>query len=154
LKQLQNAQFGRRSEQLDRDQMLLALQDLETAVAKQEAEEEKNDAANNPAKARTGTQKKRRPNRGALPAHLPRVHITIEPESTICPCCQGQMHIISDETSERLHSRAAQHEVIVTHRPKYGCRGCESAVVQAPAPEHLIKNGIPTDGMVAGAAIF
>lgn len=152
LKQLQNAQFGSRSERLNRDQMLLALEDLETAVAKQEAEEEKNDAANNPAKPQT-TQKKRRPNRGALPAHLPRVHVTIEPESTICPCCQGHMHIISDETSERLHSRAAQHEVIVTHRPKYGCRGCESAVVQALAPEHLIKNGIPTEGMVASVIV-
>ena len=34
VKQLQNAQFGRRSEQLDRDQMQLALEDLVTAVAK------------------------------------------------------------------------------------------------------------------------
>ena len=28
------------------------------------------------------------------------------------------------------------------HRPKYGCRACEGAVVQAPAPERLIKSGI------------
>ena len=75
--------------------------------------------------------------------------MTIEPESTVCPCCQGQMHMISDETAERLDSIPAQQRVVVTHRPKYGCRGCESAVVQAPAPEHLIKNGIPTEGMVA-----
>jgi transposase len=150
VKRLQNAQFGRRSEQLDREQMQLALADLETAVAKQEAENEKNEAANNPAKS--ATAKKRRNNRGALPAHLPRVHVTIEPESTTCPCCSGQMHLIGDETSERLHSRI-QHEVIVTHRPKYGCRDCEGAVVQAPAPERLIKNGIPTEGMVASVVV-
>jgi transposase len=62
------------------------------------------------------------------------------------------MHLIGDETSERLHSRI-QHEVIVTHRPKYGCRDCEGAVVQAPAPERLIKNGIPTEGMVASVVV-
>jgi transposase len=109
----------------------------------------KNEAANNLSKSATG--KKRRNDRGALPAHLARVHVTIEPESTTCPCCNGQMHLIGDETSERPHSRI-QHEVIVTHRPKYACRDCEGAVVQAPAPERLIKNGIPTEGMVASVA--
>jgi hypothetical protein len=29
--------------------------------------------------------------RGAPPEHLPRVHVTIEPESTVCPCCHGAM---------------------------------------------------------------
>ena len=43
----------------------------------------------------------------------------------------------------------AQFRVIVTHRPKYACRGCEQAVVQAPAPERLIKGGLPTEAMVA-----
>jgi transposase len=45
LKQLRDAQFGRRSDQLDRDRTQLAPEDLETAVAKQQAEKEKNDAA-------------------------------------------------------------------------------------------------------------
>jgi transposase len=90
LKKLQNAQFGRKSERLDHDQLQLAIEDLETAVAKKDVEEEKKQAAETPAKPRTDTQKKRRPNRGSLPAHLPRIHVTIEPESTVCPCCQGQ----------------------------------------------------------------
>jgi transposase len=149
LKKLQNAQFGKKSERLDHDQLQLAMEDLETAAAKRDAEEEKKQAAETPAKPQTETQKKRRPNRGSLPAHLPRIHVTIEPESTVCPCCQGQMHLICDETAERLDSIPAQHRVVVTHRPKYGCRDCESAVVQAPAQEHLIKNGIPTEAMVA-----
>jgi len=119
LKKLQNAQFGKKSERLDHDQLQLAMEDLETAVAKKDAEEEKKQAAETPAKPRTDTQKKRRPNRGSLPAHLPRVHVTIEPESTVCPCCQGQMHMISDETAERLDSIPAQHRVVVTHRPKW-----------------------------------
>jgi transposase len=53
------------------------------------------------------------------------------------------------ETSERLDVMPAQFRVIVEHRPKYACRSCEEAVVQAPALERLIKSGLPTEAMVA-----
>jgi transposase len=151
LKQLQRAQFGQRSERLDRDQMQLALEDVETSLADRDAEDEgqQNSTADRPADERS----KRRINRGSLPAHLPRVHVTIEPESTVCPCCQGQMHVIGEDSSQRLDRIPAQYQVIVTHRPKYGCRACESAVVQAPAPERLIKNGIPTERLVASVVV-
>ena len=89
---------------------------------------------------------KRSANRGALPAHLPRVDVTID---TNCPCCRAPMHVIGEETSQRLDVVPAQFRVIVTHRPKYACRACEQAVVQAPAPERLIKGGLPTEAMVA-----
>ena len=62
---------------------------------------------------------------------------------------QGVMHVIGEETAERLDVIPAQFRVIVTHRPKYACRACEQAVVQAPAPERLIKGGLPTEAMVA-----
>src|SRR6516162_7823244 len=144
LRQLQRAQFGRRSEKLDPEQLLLALEDIEQAVAGNEAADDKKD----PAAARTRGDK-RRVNRGALPAHLPRVDVTITPEDTNCPCCRAPMHVIGEETSQRLDVVPAQFRVIVTHRPKYACRACEEAVVQAPAPERLIKGGLPTEAMVA-----
>jgi transposase len=59
------------------------------------------------------------------------------------------MHVIGEDTAERLDVIPAQFQVIVTHRPKYACRACEQAVVQAPAPERLIKGGLPTEAMVA-----
>jgi transposase len=151
LRQLQRAQFGQRSERLDRDQMQLALEDIETSLADRDDSDEgqQNSTADKPADERN----KRRINRGALPAHLPRVHVTIEPESTVCPCCQGQMHVIGEDSSQRLDRIPAQYQVIVTHRPKYGCRACESAVVQASAPERLIKNGIPTERLVASVVV-
>jgi transposase len=49
------------------------------------------------------------------------------------------MHMISDETAERLDSIPAQYRVVVTHRPKYGCRGGESAVVQAVHSQNIIR---------------
>src|SRR5438132_3799210 len=78
-----------------------------------------------------------------------RTYVTIEPEDTNCPCCRAPMHVIGEETSQRLDVVPAQFRVIVTHRPKYACRACEQAVVQAPAPERLIKGGLPTEAMVA-----
>jgi transposase len=41
------------------------------------------------------------------------------------------MHVIGEETSQRLDLIPAQFRVIVTHRPKYACRSREQAVVQA-----------------------
>jgi predicted component of type VI protein secretion system len=43
LRQLQRAQFGRRSEKLDPEQLLLALEDIEQAVAGNEAADDKKD---------------------------------------------------------------------------------------------------------------
>lgn len=66
-----------------------------------------------------------------------------------CPCCGGATHVIGEDISERLNVAPAQYRVIRTRRPKYGCRACEGAVVQAAAPEHLIKGGLPTEAIVA-----
>jgi transposase len=59
------------------------------------------------------------------------------------------MHVIGEEKSERLDVIPAQHRILVTRRPKYGCRSCAGAVVQAPAPERLIRSGLPTEALVA-----
>ena len=137
-------QFGRRSEKLDPDQLALAFEDIEQAIAATEAADDKKDSVGARARA-----EKRRAGRGALPVDLPRVHVTIAPEDTDCPCCRAPMHVIGEDSSERLDVIPAQFRVIVTHRPKYACRACEQAVVQAPAPERLIKGGLPTEAMVA-----
>ena len=60
--------------------------------------------------------------------------------------------MIGEETSERLDVIPAQYRVIVTHRPKLACRACEK-IVEAPAPEHLIRSGLPTEAMVASVLV-
>jgi transposase len=145
IKELQRALFGRRSEKTAHpDQLQLALEDLEQALAEGEALAERTDAT-----LRASRRQQRRVNRGALPKHLPRDEVVIEPASTTCPCCQGAMHRIGEDVAERLDVIPAVFRVIVTRRPKYGCRTCESAVVQAPAPARLIEGGLPTETLVA-----
>ena len=62
---------------------------------------------------------------------------------------KGPMHVIGEETAERLDVIPAQYRVLVTRRPKYACRACSNGIVQAPTPERLIKGGLPTEAMVA-----
>lgn len=144
IKELQRHRFGRRAEKLPEDQLLLGLEDVEQTVASAEEDAHKADPA-----ARTRRAAKRRLNRGALPAHLPRIEITVDVESQACPCCQGALHQIGEDVSERLDIVPAQLRVLVVRRPKYGCRACEEMVVQAPAPARLIEGGLPTDAAVA-----
>jgi transposase len=141
IRQFQRAQFGRRSERLDPDQLQLALEERDIASAHRQAAAEKQAPAPRP-RPEPGRRK-------SLPAHLPRVEVVIEPETTSCPCCGGAMHMIGEEKSERLDVIPAQHRILVTRRPKYGCRTCAGAVVQAAAPERLIRSGLPTEAMVA-----
>src|SRR5262245_61644688 len=143
LRQLQRARFGRSSEKLDPDQLQLALEDIEQAVARSEAEAEQRDTR---LAART---RERSAERKSLPAHLAREEVVIDLDDKTCPCCGGALHLIGEEIAERLDVIPAQYRVLVTRRPKYACRTCTEGVVQAPAPERLIKGGLPTEAMVA-----
>src|SRR3954449_6933282 len=145
IRQLQRGQFGRRSERLDPDQLQLGLEDLEQTVAAAEAAQEEEPARNSaPRPLRV-----RRRNLGALPAHLPRVEVLVDLEDKSCPCCGGARHVIGEDTSEMLDIAPAQLRVKVIRRPRYGCRACEEAVVQAPAPERPITGGMATEALLA-----
>jgi transposase len=107
--------------------MLLGLEDVEQTVASDAALAEQTPAE------RQVRAEKRRINRGSLPAHLPRIEIVVDIDDKTCPCCQGELHRIGEDKSERLDIVPAQFRVRVTRRPKYACRKCEDRVVQAPS---------------------
>src|SRR3954469_17794830 len=98
IRQLQRGQFGRRSEKLNPDQLQLGLEDLEQTAAAAEAMQEA--AARSSGAPRP--PRSRRRNRGALPAHLPRIEMLVDVEDKACPCCGGAMHAIGEDTSEML----------------------------------------------------
>jgi transposase len=138
---LQRHRFGRRSEQLDPDQLQLALEEVETALA--QAEHALAKASRAPA------ERPRKTNRGSLPAHLERVERLVDVEDKACPCCGGALHQIGEDVAERLDVVPTTFRVLVTRRPRYGCRSCEGAVVQAPAPARIVEGGIPTEALIA-----
>lgn len=142
--QLRRLQFGKRSEQLDKDQLQLAFEDLIQGLAEVEQEEEKSDP-----ELKAHRTRERRDRRPSLPDHLPRIDVTIEPQTRACPCCGGELHVVGEDISKRLDVVPAQYQVIVTHRPKYACRACEGPIAQAPAPARLIEGGLPSERLVA-----
>src|SRR3954447_17829721 len=143
IRQLQRGQFGRRSERLQPhplqpglqdpeqtapDQRQLGLEDLEQPAAAAEAAQEEVAARSSTPR----TPRVRRRNLGSLPAHLPRVEVLVDLEDKNCPCCGGALHVIGEDTSEMLDIVPAVLRVEVIRRPRYACRTCEEAVVQAP----------------------
>ena len=144
LRELRRAMFAKKSEKLHPDQLQLAFEALEGALA--EAEEA---AAASPTPAPRARRPEARRNLGHLPEHLPRIERVLEPESTQCRCGCGEMARIGEDRTERLDIVPAQLRVIVTVRPKYACRVCEQGVTQAPAPAHLIEGAIPSEGALA-----
>jgi transposase len=129
---LQRHRFGRCSEQLDPDQLALALEDLEQSVAAAEAREEQAAAPSRPVR-------RRQINRGALPPHLPRVEVVIDVDDQRCPCCSGVLHRIGEDVAKRLDVIPLQFRVLVIRRPKYACRSCPGTVLQALAPPRLVE---------------
>ena len=145
IRQLQRGRFGRRSERLDPGQLQLGLEDLEQTMAAAEAAQEAAAAKDGASRPR----RVRRRNLGALPTHLPRVEILVDVEDKSCPCCGGVLHAIGESREEMLDLVPAQLRVKVIRRPRYGCRACEGAVLQAPAPERPITGGMATEALLA-----
>ncbi len=137
IRKLQRAQFGRRSERLDPNQLALALEDLDADVAR--ITEGRPTAAGSVERAQ-----RRKP----LPDHLPRHEVRLDIPSLLCTDCGAALHAIGESVSEMLDWVPAQLRVIRTVRPKYACRTC-ATVRQAAAPERLIAGGLATPALLA-----
>jgi transposase len=150
---LQRNRFGRRSERLDDPAFQQGVEDLEQSLAEQAAKlDAVQSSADTPAPEvtpRPHRAEAAQRNRGALPAHLPRVELVVDVEDKACPCCGGTLHVIGEDRAEMLDYVPAQVRVRVIRRPRYGCRACEEAVVQAPAPERPIDGGMATEALLA-----
>jgi transposase len=149
VKEYERARFGKRSEKFNPDQMQLLLEDIEIAIA--EVQERQDDRARR-AGAIPSSRRSSRAAR-AFPAHLPCIEKIVEPANIECPCGCGRMTRIGEDRSKRLDVIPAQYRVIETVRPRYACaKGCAD-VRQAPAPDHLVEGGIPTEALLAQVAV-
>jgi transposase len=143
IQRLQRAQFGRRSERLDGDQLALGLEDLDADIAR---------AQEPSAAAVDDDHREPGPRRHELPHHLSREDTTLDIESPLCPCCGGALHAIGESVSEMLDFIPARLRVLRIRRPKYGCRAC-GTIHQAPAPERPIAKGMASPALLAHVVI-
>ena len=141
VKALQRSQFGRRSERLDPDQLLLGLEDLDADIARVEA-----------ASPVANTARSKSTSEPRLPDDLPREDVRLDIDSDTCPCCGKALHKIGETVSETLDFVPARLRVLRISRPRYGCRAC-GTIHQAPAPERPITKGLATSGLLAHVLI-
>jgi len=140
--------YGRSSEKIDAQQLLLfgqLLQQAAQALAGQDQAAAAKDEAAKPQRKGHG----RRP----LPADLPRQRIEypLPPEELTCPCCNQPRVRIGEEISEQLDYVPASLFVIEHVRPKLACPRCQEGVVTAERPEQgqVIAKGLPGPGLAA-----
>lgn len=91
-----------------------------------------------------------------MPKHLPREVVMhhIADEDKICDGCQGELHKIGEDTSEKLEFIPAKVKVIEHMRPKYACRACkkdgvQNHIKQAPVPKSVIPKGYATPSLLS-----
>ncbi|KVT12700.1 transposase [Burkholderia sp. MSMB1078WGS] len=139
--ELRRMQFGRKSEQLDRqiEQLELWLEDLQ-------ADEGSADMA-------TAAAVKQPSRKGvALPDHLEReerIHLLANDD---CPDCGGQLKPLGEDGAGQLDYVPAHFRVIRHRRPKLACACCDR-IVQAAAPSRPIDRGIPGPALLAHIAV-
>ena len=132
--------FDRSSEKLDPAQASLLEESLDSDLAAIEAELER-------LRDEPKTSPKQTPRREALPAHLPRVAVHHEPESTTCSCgCE--LKRIGEDISEKLAYEPGVFTVERHIRGKWVCAKCQT-LTQAPVPPQVIDKGIATPSLLA-----
>jgi transposase len=119
--------------------------ELETPEPEQAAPEEK-----------PTTSPRKQPKRKPLPKNLPREVVVhdIPEEDKVCACCNGALHKIGEDKSEKVEFIPAQVKVIEHIRPKYACRACEkdgtqNRIKQAPVPPSIIPKGYATPSLLS-----
>jgi transposase len=150
LEQLLRRIYGRKSEKLDPNQLLLFAREI--VMASQTASSSTTEQADAPpSPAEPSPPKKNGHGRKPLPASLPRKPVLhdLTPEQLPCPEC-GTIRIrIGEEVREQLEYIPASLIVLQHIRPKYACKACEGNIAIAERLPEPIEKGLPGPGLLA-----
>jgi transposase len=102
------------------------------------------------------TAKRKKRNRKVVDDTVERevvIHDIDEADKT-CDCCQGQMHVMGKDVTEKLEYVPATIKVIENHRLKYACRTCEkngtkTPIKQAPPVASILPKSYATPSLIA-----
>ncbi len=141
LDRLRRMQFGRKSEQLDREVARLetALEDLTGERGVADVRRARQSSASTPVSDASPKE--------ALPSHLPREDRVLEADAT-CPKCGSAMQPLGEDVSEQLTRVAAVFKVIRTIRRKTVCP-CGHHFSQPPMPGVPITRSIAHPSLLA-----
>jgi transposase len=117
-----------------------------------ELEQEKADSEDEP----PTDKKKRTRNTKLFAEHIDREVIIhdIDEADKVCGCCQGEMHCMGKDVTEKLVFVPATTKIEEHHRLKYACRGCEqhgtkTPIKQAPPVASILPKSYATPSLLA-----
>ena len=144
--------FGTRSERFTLEQMALAFNEAEAAIAAADDDQplqEVGDTVVVPAHRRA------RGGRRRLPPTFPRVDIVHEIDAADCQCaqCCEPLEPVSEKVSEQLDIVPAQVRVLRHVRKTYACSSCNGAPKTAPLPAQPIPKSLASAGTLAHVAV-
>jgi transposase len=148
LEQLLRRLYGKKSEKLDPNPLLLfAREILEAAAAEPTPEPASEPSPPKPPAKGHG--------RKPLPAHLPRKPVIhdVPPERRLCPDCGAERTCIGKEVREQLEYVPASMIVYQHVWPKYACAACQGHVAEAAKIPRPIDRGLPGPGLLAHVAV-
>jgi transposase len=141
--------YGRKSERIDLNQLILALGEPSQGQVSQSAAEEPKPASEAETEAPKAASHRRTGHRGrgSLPAHLPREEIRLQPTEAQLAVTSGGMKKMSEERSEVLEYEPARFKVLVYVREVWS--NAQGEIVTAPAPVKIIDKGLPGPALLA-----
>ncbi len=121
------------------------------ALELEQAKSEQADDGQTPAQ-----EKKKRPrNTKPFADHIAREVIIhdIDEADKVCQCCQGQMHVMGKDVTEKCVFVPATTKIEEHHRLKYACRGCEqhgikTPIKQAPPAPSILPKSYATPSLL------
>jgi transposase len=153
LERLLRQRYGRSSETIDPDQLLLFAADIlaEAGATPASQPQPGPEADAPPIPAPAAKPKRKGHGRKPLPAHLERRRVLHElpPVALTCPECGGCRQAFGEEIREQLDYIPASLIVIQHVRPKYACKACQAHVVIADRLPEPIEKGLPGPGLLA-----
>jgi transposase len=153
LERLLRQRFGRSSEKIDPDQLLLFAADILAQADATPATEPQSGPAGDapPTPALAAKPKRKGHGRKPLPAHLERRRVVhdVPTDELTCPDCGGRREAFGEEVREQLDYIPASLVVIQHIRPKYACKACQANVVIADRLPEPIEKGLPGPGLLA-----
>jgi transposase len=144
--------FGKKSEQLDPQQLQLLFQELEAPGPAAGKESGPQSSETDPARPLKKPSRPLRLRGARLPEHLPVLEEVIVPEPV--KACPEAWRKIGEEVSERLDYEPARFLRRRTVRPKYVKRGpSDEAPVIAALPPSLLERSIVTPGLLTQVVV-
>jgi len=99
---------------------------------------------------------KRKRNTKPFDEHITREVVIhdIDEADKVCVCCQGELHCMGKDVTEKLVFVPATTKVVEHHRLKYACRGCEqtgthNTIKQAPPVPSILPKSYATPSLIA-----